>query len=336
MATPRTSFLMPVRNGEQTLEAAMASICAQTDPNFELLIINDHSTDRTDEIAMSSSDARIRVHKNPGHGLVDALNFGLQEARGTFIARMDADDLAAPERLELQLPYFDHPSLGVLDGQVTFFSPSGPVARGMMHYGHWVNSIIRPADFDRELLVESPVVHPAATYRRTVVNDLGGYRLGAFPEDYDLWLRIHAAGYHLEKVPSVLVQMRDHNQRLTRTDPRYSHAGFRTVRQQWLLKTQLVSPKRIVLFGAGKECGPWLRWLTSLHHIVVAIIDVSPTRIGRQRLGVPIIAIDDLPTLPVDIGLFLASTRGAREQGRAAIAATKPTWIEGRHWWAVR
>ena len=336
MAKPRTSFLLPVRNGEKTLEDAIRSICAQTDPDFEVVIINDNSHDRSSDIACSFDDPRIRVFQNAGEGLVDALNTGLQSAQGDFIARMDADDLTTPDRLELQLPYFDEPGLGVIDGQVEFWSHHGGVAAGMGLYGDWVHSVITPTDFDRELLIESPIVHPAATYRRDVVREIGGYCSGSFPEDYDLWLRLHAAGYRLRKVPQVLVKMLDHEGRLTRTDPRYSRSGFRAVRQRWLKRTQLTSQRRLVLFGAGKECGPWLRWLQQEGHQVLAIIDVAPKRIGRMRLGVPIIAIDQLKDLPVDLGLFLVSTRGSRTLMREALRQVKPHWIEGEHWWAVR
>lgn len=336
MPAPRTSFLLPVRDGESTLEAAITSICCQTDPDFELLIVDDNSSDQTLSLSQSVDDSRIRVLINPGNGLVDALNFGLEQARGTYIARMDADDRAVSNRLERQLPYFQEPSLGVLDGQVEFFTTHGPVPRGMNIYGSWVNSVITPEDFDRELLVESPVVHPAATYRRDVVQAIGGYRDGPFPEDYDLWLRLHAAGFRLQKVPETLVHMRDHADRLTRTDPRYNRAGFRLVRQEWLASTQLTEPKRIVLFGSGKESGPWLRWLKDHGHTVTAIVDVAPDRIGRQRLGVPIISIQQLQDVDADFGLFLVSARGARQHVRPALKQLKPDWVEGRDWWAVR
>ena len=336
MGSPRTSFLLPVRDGEQTLQAAIHSICAQSEPDFELIVVNDNSTDHSRDIAHAVTDPRIRVVDNPGCGLVDALNYGLSLAQGTYIARMDADDWAAPERLALQLPYFDNPNLGVVDGQVRFTNASGRVAKGMALYGDWVNSIITPADFDRELLIESPVVHPAATFRRDVVLQIGGYRDGKFPEDYDLWLRLHALGFQLAKVPQQLVTMRDHDRRLTRTDPRYNRAGFRAVRQRWLEATQLRSARRIALFGAGKECGPWLRWLQTAGHEVCAIVDVAPSRIGRSKHGVPIIALASLTSFDVDLGLFLVGTRGARQHLRESLAPLKPTWVEGRDWWAVR
>jgi glycosyltransferase involved in cell wall biosynthesis len=336
MPSPRTSFVLPVRNGAATLDQAIHSICQQDDSNFELLIINDGSTDHSVSVAKAYQDNRIRLLHNPGHGIVDALNYGIAEARGTFIARMDADDIARPHRLSVQLELLKNPTLGVVDGQVEFFTDSGPVPEGMHHYAKWINQIISPKDFDRELLVESPIVHPAATFRREVVQQLGGYRNGPFPEDYDLWLRMHAAGLLLQKVPETLVRMRDHSTRLTRTDSRYNRAGFRHVRQQWLANKLENKRKRFILFGAGKECSPWLRWLRMMGHEITAIFDVSPARIGRTKQDIPVLALQDINTVECDLGLILVSTRGVRGQLRSLIEEHRPNWREGVNWWAVR
>jgi cellulose synthase/poly-beta-1,6-N-acetylglucosamine synthase-like glycosyltransferase len=336
MPTPRTSFVLPCHNGGATLREAIDSICAQSDGDLELLVIADRCTDDSHTIAADHPDQRVRLITSPGIGIVAALNHGLKQARGTYIARMDADDIARPHRLERQLAALADPALGVIDGQVRFISDTGPVPTGMHLYAEWVNSIVSPADFDRELLVESPIVHPAATFRRELALQLGGYREGPFPEDYDLWLRVHAQGYQLRKVPEVLVEMRDHSERLTRTDTRYNRDGFRRVRQQWLESTHLQGPRTVVLWGAGKECRPWLRWLLAAGHRVAAIVDVAPRRIGGSRKGVPIIAMDELDAYPAELGLVLVGARGKRALIREAIRERLPRWQEGVHWWAVR
>jgi len=336
MRHPRTSFVLPVRNGASTLEQAIASICAQTDGDFELLVVDDHSTDESTSLTRSHPDPRVRLLTSPGRGIVAALNHGISMAAGTYIARMDADDLAVSTRLEYQLDELDDPRVAVVDSQVVFFADDGEVPLGMQRYAQWVNRIITPEDFDRELLVESPIVHPAATFRREVVQGIGGYRDGPFPEDYDLWLRLHAQGLRFKKIPQPLVKMRDHHQRLTRTDPRYSRSGFRAVRQEWLARTQLHRPRTLILWGAGKECRPWLRWLLDQGHSVTAIVDVSPRLIGNRRRGVPIIAMDQLDQYPAEIGLVLVGARGARELIRQEISQRMPQWHEGVDWWAVR
>lgn len=130
--------------------------------------------------------------------------------------------------------------------------------------------------------------------------------------------------------------MRDHPERLTRTDLRYSRDGFRRVRQQWLQDTHLSRPRAVMLWGAGKECRPWLRWLLAGGHTVTAIVDVAPRRIGGSRKGVPIISMDQIDPDQSELGLVLVGARGQRALIRAEIKQRIPHWREGLHWWAVR
>ena len=131
MRHPRTSFVLPVRNGASTLEQAIASICAQTDGDFELLVVDDHSTDESTSLTRSHPDPRVRLLTSPGRGIVAALNHGISMAAGTYIARMDADDLAVSTRLEYQLDELDDPRVAVVDSQVVFFADDGEVPLGM-------------------------------------------------------------------------------------------------------------------------------------------------------------------------------------------------------------
>jgi glycosyltransferase involved in cell wall biosynthesis len=107
-STPKVSIIMSVFNGEAFLQAAISSILAQTLPDFEFLIMDDGSTDSTAHILKAQTDPRITIMHQPNQGLVASLNTLLAKASGSYIARMDADDLADPERLQLQVEYLDH------------------------------------------------------------------------------------------------------------------------------------------------------------------------------------------------------------------------------------
>jgi GT2 family glycosyltransferase len=333
----RASFLIPVRDAALTVAAAVGSALAQTVADIEVVVVDDGSRDETAAVVSSIPDPRIRLLRTPPQGIVPALQAGLAVCRAPFVARLDGDDLAPPDRLAHQLPLLeDDARTAVVDGQVRFFRAGGEVPGGMLRYQEWINGVLQPTDFDREILVESPVVHPAATLRLAAVAEVGGYRDGPFPEDYDLWLRLHRAGYRFRKVDRVLVHMHDREARLTRTDPRYSKAAFRSVRQEWLSVGPLARPRRLVLWGAGRGGRPWLRWLRESGHEVVAVVDIDPKKIGRTRQDVPVVAPDALSALDAELCLVAVGAAGARPLIRAALGQLRPDWIEGRHWWAVQ
>ncbi len=336
------SALIPVRDGGPGLDTALASVLAWGDPLLEAVVVDDGSRDDTPArlARWSAEDPRVRVLTRPPEGIVAALNAGLALCRGRWIARMDADDRAAPERLIAQLPLLEaDPSVAVVDGQVAFHRDDGEVPEGMRLHEAWINGVLEPEDFDRALSVESPVVHPAATLRRSAVLAVGGYRavgpdmaggVAPLPEDYDLWLRLHARGWRFRKVPRVLVHMQDRPERLTRTHPAYSRAAFRRARALWLAETALASPRRVVVWGAGKAGKPWIRWLRASGHSLPAVVDIDPRKIGSTRQGVPVIAPDALPGVEAERCLVAVAARGARELIRESLATLRPDWREGR------
>ena len=329
---PKTSFLIPVRNAAATLEAAVRSACAQEDPDLEVLVIDDGSDDGSAGL-VPRDDPRVRVFRTPPRGIVAALNEGLAQCRGRFIARLDADDIARPHRLTRQIARLEaDPSLGAIDGRVRFFRDQAPVPEGMATYARWINSLISHEDILREILVESPMIHPATTFRREAVRSLGGYRDGPFPEDYDLWLRLQQAGWRLAKDTEVLVDMRDRPERLTRNDPRYHPDAFRHLKQAWLSRGPLSKPRTVAVWGAGKAGGPWIQWLQAQGHHVPGVIDVG-RRQSRHQINVH--KPPALRNLTCDVMLVAVGARGARPLIRRAITDLKPHWIEGRDWWAV-
>jgi len=209
--TPLLSVVMPVRNGARWLGEAIDSVVQQTLSELELLVIDDGSTDETPQIlsAWSRRDSRIRVLRQHDRGLVAALNYGLAEARGQFLARLDADDRAVPERLERQIRVLESaPSIGLL----------GSWAQRIDEHGRPRGSL-RP-ETNSEKLADilthaNPFVHSTIMLRTEIARGLGGYRT-AFEaaEDYDLWLRMSEVTL-LANVAEPLVQYRRHGANVT-------------------------------------------------------------------------------------------------------------------------
>ncbi len=287
MSSPTISVLLPVRNGGDWLATAVSSILQQTLPDLELLVIDDHSTDQALP-ALPRDDPRLRLLSNPSHGIVAALNYGLARAQGRFIARMDADDISYPERLERQLAFLHaHPEIAICGTQVRFIDADGTpngVQDGFRLYADWLNSLTTPDSIAHEIYVESPIPHPSVLLRRQVLDQLGGYRERLWAEDYDLWLRAHQAGFRFGKPKGILLDWRDHHQRLSRTDPRCALSRFPAARAYYLARGPLLE-RPALIWGAGEAGALLCDALDDVGVPVQGFIDIDPRRLrgGRKR-----------------------------------------------------
>lgn len=324
----RVSWLIPVRNGARWLGEAARSALADSLPTDELVVVDDGSTD--DPAAVLPDDPRVRLVHQPPLGIVAALETGRAACRGELLARLDCDDVVLPGRLAAQRALLAaDPGLAAVGGQARSISDFGEVPEGMRRYVEWVNSV---ADPHRELLVESPMFHPATTLRASAVAAIGGYRHGDFPEDYDLFLRLAGAGFRLHNLRREVLAWRDRPGRLTRTDPRYARPAFLPLKQAWLAAGPLATRKRVVVWGAHKTGRPWIRWVVDAGHDVPFVIDLAPF---TSRQGRPVRKPEALVGAELDVLLVAVGARGAREEIRGRIATLRPDLVEGRDWFAL-
>jgi glycosyltransferase involved in cell wall biosynthesis len=202
--SPRVSVLMSVYNGEKYLVEAVDSILGQTFRDFEFIIVNDGSTDKTADILAhyQNMDKRIRVYHQENRGLIASLNRGCQLARAEYIARMDADDVSLPQRLGIQMAYLDaHPGVGII-GTSTQLIDEGGVSLRQLHHA------MSPTLMRWSLLFGNPLAHSSVIMRREVVDRLGWYSSEAlYMEDYDLWIRASAIT-DIAVIPHVLLEYR--------------------------------------------------------------------------------------------------------------------------------
>ena len=326
MSTPRVSVLMPVYNAAGTLPEALQSIAGQTLADFEVIAVDDGSDDGSEMIleAWARGDRRIKPVRAGRVGLVEALNLGLRVCRGEWVARMDADDRMHPERLARQVELLEtRPDIGVAGSLVKIFT-DGAVGEGMKVYEAWLNGLVEPGEIAREIFIESPIAHPSAMMRRTRFLQLGGYRDNGWPEDYDLWLRCHAAGLRFAKVPEVLLYWREHPDRLTRTDSRYSVENFLRVKARFLVDGPLDGRDGLIVWGAGQTGRRLSKHLVRMGRPVDFFVDISPRKIGSRLRDAPIVAPEELPTAwssrrrPLLIAAV--ASRGARKLIRQALS----------------
>jgi len=212
---PPICVLMPVYNGQRYLRAAVQSVLDQTFRAFELIVVDDGSKDQTPRIIqdIAGRDPRVRMIRQENTGICGALNNGIAATTSAWIARMDADDIARPERLALQWDYLQkHPECVLLGGQVDLIDPKGwPIAlKGPEPTDH--------DTIDQQLLAGKwPLVHPTLVLSREAVLAVGGYRHDLFPaEDHDLFLRLAEHG-RVANLPDTLLDYRLHPKSVSHT-----------------------------------------------------------------------------------------------------------------------
>jgi glycosyltransferase involved in cell wall biosynthesis len=324
------SVVLPVRNAAATVGRALASIHAQTLAEWELVVVDDGSTDGTADVvrAWEQREPRLRVLRRPAEGVVAASNAGLAVARGRFIARMDADDEARPERLAAQADFLADPAqaaTGVVSSLVDYGGDRTANAGYALHVD-WVNSLVTPEAIALNRFIELPLAHPSVMFRRDLVERWGGYLAGDFPEDYELVLRWLDAGVRMAKVPRVLLRWNDPPGRLSRTDPRYSPEAFFRTKAKWIARELARldpqadgSPRPVWVWGAGRPTRKRAAYLGDHGVRIAAYVDVDGKKVTRALggSGVPVRAPAELPEPGRVFVLGYVSTRGARDLIRA-------------------
>ena len=350
-ASPRVSVLMPVHNGERFVEEAVESILGQTFGDYEFIILDDGSTDDTGAILRRCADPRI-VRIDQGHsGLAASLNRGLSVARGDYIARMDSDDRALPERLEREVAFLDrHPEVGIVG---TAFRPIDQNGR----VGELRRLPQEHIDIRWASLLANPFAHPTVAFRRDLLDRHGLSYDGwlAAVEDYDLWTRMlrHTRGANLREP---LLHYREHGASVTGRQREmqlrnHDAIAFRTIRE--VISSSEISLSEVsrlrCLFTAGdeRESGPESRRAEIAEHyldLLDAFIELCPGEAGvgalRRREALRVARLALRPPLPsgwrrllgralaMDPGLpwrFLADlSMAAGRRLRRSLNATQP------------
>jgi glycosyltransferase involved in cell wall biosynthesis len=318
---------MPCRDAAAHIDEALTSIENQSFHDFELIVIDDGSRDATPAIVTrhADRDPRIRLLNAGRHGIVDALVTGCAAATGRIIARMDADDIAYPQRIERQVRLLDsRPDIALCGTGVRYF-PDDDVRDGARLYEQWINALIEPADIERDLFVECPVPHPTFALRRETLDAVGGYRHTDGPEDYDLVLRIASAGGLMAKPGGVLLDWREGPNRLSRTDPRYSPDAFRRCKARFLGPLR-VKGRDIVVWGAGPVGKAFALALREQGHVIRAFVDLDPRKIGQTIHDAPVVDPSGIRRFRGCYALAAVGSTVARTEIKAALDAAG--WAE--------
>lgn len=283
---PKVTVLMPVFNGEAYLRDAIESILGQTFDDYEFLIIDDGSTDSSPDIVKSFSDPRIRFERYDDHcGTVHALNNGIRLSRGKYIARMDADDISLPHRLENQVRFMDaHPDTGICGSGIRIIKK-----------GKLKNRRYQP-EFDQELkitlLFNTCFFHPTVIMKKAAIEHLLYPKNFVYTQDYNFWTRL-APETRFANLPEILVYFREHARQISQKKADLQKSNARRIRESYLhsmihdisddeLEThhQVAETREGINLTKAKK---WLEHLVDLNtHQHVYSTDIFLKEVGRK------------------------------------------------------
>lgn len=315
MVEPRLSVLLPCRDAAEHLPQAMRSLQVQTFRDFEVLAVNDGSRDTTGELLESwgAKDDRVRVVHLERVGLAGALQESARLSRGELLARADADDVAHPRRFAEQVEFLSaHPAISAIGTHVRYF-PHEEVGWGARRYQGWLNGLSDPESVARDVFVECPIAHPTLMVRRSAFEQVDGYRVNGWPEDYDLILRLHVAGARLANLPRVLHYWREGNDRASRTDPRYAPDAFRGCKIHYLRQSCLQGHNAVNIWGAGRVGKDFARALIDEGIEIRGFFDIDPRKIGQRIYDAPVWDAHDVIRHADTYLLVAVGAAGARE-----------------------
>ncbi|MCF7569364.1 glycosyltransferase [Sabulilitoribacter arenilitoris] len=286
MQNPLISILTPFKNTEVFLEDCLNSIINQTYTNWELLIIDDASTDSSYNIAQNfaKKENRIKLLKNSGNGIIDALKLAFNNSKGQLITRMDSDDVMQPIKLEvLANKLLTYGKKHVAIGLVNYFSEDG-IKAGYKNYEVWLNSLTKTGSNYSEIYKECVIPSPCWMVYKSDLIACNAFNPNTYPEDYDLAFRFYKHNYKCIPCDEVIHNWRDYSSRTSRTNVHYAENHFIDLKLHYFLELDYNTNKTLVVWGAGNKGKVIAKTLIKKNVSFKWICD-NPNKIGRDIYG---------------------------------------------------
>jgi len=286
MQNPLVSILLPFKNTASFLDECILSIINQTHKNWELIIVDDSSSDNSYNIVndFAKNDTRIKLLKNSGHGIIDALRLAFSKSSGNFITRMDSDDVMRPKKIEtLVTSLLKHGKQHVAIGLVNYFSEEG-IKSGYKNYEVWLNRLTKTGTNYSEIYKECVIPSPCWMVYREDLIICEAFSPNRYPEDYDLAFRFYQ--HNLKCIPcdAVLHDWRDYETRTSRTHEHYVENHFIDLKLYYFLELDYIHKKTLILWGAGNK-GKKIAKILIEKEIDFEWICDNPKKIGRDIYG---------------------------------------------------
>ncbi|MEM5566240.1 glycosyltransferase family 2 protein [Psychroserpens sp. AS72] len=298
MHKPLISILTPFKNTSQYLTECLDSIINQSYPHWELLIVDDHSTDESYKtvLAFAEMDNRIKLIKNSGHGIIEALRLAYSESNGTFITRMDSDDIMHPEKLSVMLKDLQtHGKKHIALGLVQYFSENG-IGDGYAKYESWLNGLTLKGKNYSEIYKECVIPSPCWMLHRDDLELCGAFTPNRYPEDYDLTFRFYKHEMSCIPTHTLLHYWRDYSTRASRTDDHYAENHFLELKVDYFLELNHDASRPLTIWGAGQK-GKKVAKLLKQKGITFIWICDNPKKISKHIYDELLYSFEHLKTL---------------------------------------
>jgi len=322
---------MPVKDTALYLEDCLSSIVAQTFLNWELIAVNDQSSDNSLGIMenFANKDERIKVFTNPTAGLLDALRFGYKQSSGELIHRMDSDDKMPLNKLQLMVEAWQGKG-SLITGATEYFKDNGEVGDGFKRYDAWLREVAQKQSHAIEMYRECVIPSNCWLVHRADFDKVGGFEPATFPEDYDLCFRFITHGLKIIGLDEILHLWRDREDRISRNWEVYRDNRFFELKVHYFFNFTRDFNRPLVLWGAGKN-GKDLAKLIVKHEKQLTWISNNEKKIGKDIYGIVLSDVNKLKSIKnAQIIIALASPDDQKEIQQLM---NKMNLKEGNHYW---
>ncbi len=294
---PLVSIIMAVKDTEPYLPDCLDSIINQTYPNWELIAVNDHSSDLTPEILneYSAKHPRIKVFHSKRHKLIPTLKEGYQHVRGELINRMDSDDKMPLDKIEVLVnEWLKYGKGTIIAGGTEHFVDEGEVGGGFRRYEEWLNEVAKNGTHYQEIYQECVIPSHCWIIHKEDFDTVGAFDPEIYPEDYDLCFRFYRDGLKVVGIDKVLHHWRDRSNRISRTWEEYKDNRYFDMKLRYFYELDRDSSRPLVVWGAGRNGKDFAKLILKKEDSFHWVCD-NERKIGKDVYG---IIMEDFNVIP--------------------------------------
>lgn len=296
---PLVSIVMAVKDTEPYLRDCLDSILAQTYSNWELIAVNDHSSDATPEILKdySEKDTRIRYFNSDQPRLIPTLQVAYRQVRGELLNRMDSDDKMPHDKIEVLVNEWQKYGKGyVIAGGTEHFVDEGEVGDGFLKYERWLNRVARENLHYQEIYRECVIPSHCWMVHKDDFDAVGAFDPVVYPEDYDLCFRFYRKGLKVIGIDKILHFWRDRSSRISRTWEEYKDNRYYDLKLRFFFELDRDSNRPLVVWGAGRNGKDLVKRILTYESTASWVCD-NENKIGKDIYGIRMQHFDDVPNL---------------------------------------